>query len=341
LQSTTGDYDFLLPRINLVANVSDDLILRFGYGSDIRRPDFDDLGTGFSFTQAENSVVSLGNPGLEPEEVDSFDLSAEWYFAPAAVASVSYFRKERTNIFGQDFQGALLVADPSSPSGLGRETDPSCPGGGIFNPEVRPQVLGDPDSQGLCVDFTRPGNDSDKTTQKGIELAFQYDLSGYEEQLGWASGFGLIANYTIQDFSGGSVVDTTSGRGFQVLGDVSIPRGLLDFSEDAYNITLFYEKDGLSARMRYTWREAFRTQDFGGGANTSGSSTYSFPVWTLDRGQLNASISYDVTDNFNLGVELVNLTEERIDQHCVSPNGPLCFVGFPDRRITFGGSYRF
>ncbi len=341
LQSTRGEYDFLLPRLNLVANVRDDLIIRFGYGSDIRRPNFDDLGTGFSFTQAENSVVQLGNPGLEPEEVDSFDLSAEWYFAPAAVASISYFRKERTNIFGQDFQGALLVPNPASPSGLGRETDPGCPGGGIFNPEVRPQVLGDPDTQGLCVDFTRPGNDPDETTQTGVELAFQYDLSGYEDQLGWASGFGLIANYTIQDFSGGSIVDTTSGRGFQVLGDVSIPRGLLDFSEDAYNITLFYEKYGLSARMRYTWREAFRTNDFGGGANTSGSSTLSFPVWTRDRGQLNASISYDVTDNFNVGVEVVNLTEERIDQHCVSPTGPLCFVGFPDRRITFGGSYRF
>jgi len=137
------------------------------------------------------------------------------------------------------------------------------------------------------------------------------------------------------------VVDTTSGRGEAVLGDVSIPRGLLDFSEDAYNITLFYEKYGLSARMRYTWREAFRTQDFGGGANTSGSSTFSFPVVTGDRGQLNASISYDVNDNLNLGVEVVNLTEERIDQNCVTGTGPLCFVGFPDRRITFGASYRF
>ena len=121
-------------------------------------------------------------------------------------------------------------------------------------------------------------------------------------------------NYTNQDFSGGSTVDTTSGRGLQVLGDVSIRRGLLDFSEDAYNITMYYEKYGVSARARYTWREGFRTQDFGGGANTSGSSTFSFPVNTLDRGQLNASISYDVPalEGLTLGVEAVNLTEERI-----------------------------
>lgn len=341
LQSTKGEYDFLLPRFNLVANVTDDVILRLGYGSDIRRPDFDDLGTGFEFTQAENSVVQLGNPGLVPEEVDSFDIAAEWYFAPAAVASIGYFKKKRTDIFGIDFEGALLVNDPNSPSGLGRETDPTCPGGGIFNPDVRPQVLGDPDTQGLCVDFTRPGNDPATTTQSGIELAFQYDLSSFEERLGWASGFGVIANYTIQDFKGGSRVDETSGRGLQVLGPVSIPRGLLDFSENAYNFTVFYEKHGLSARARYTWREGFRTQDFGGGANTSGSSTYSFPVNTLDRGQLNASINYDLTDSLNIGIEVVNLTEERIDQRCVSETGPLCFVGFPDRRITFGASYTF
>jgi len=42
---------------------------------------------------------------------------------------------------------------------------------------------------------------------------------------------------------------------------VTRDRGLLDFSEDAYNITGFYEKYGLSARLRYTWRDAFRTLD--------------------------------------------------------------------------------
>ena len=341
LVSTKGKYDFVLPRLNVVATVREDLLVRMGYGSDIRRPSFSSLNTGFTFDPSENASVSLGNPGLEPEEVDSFDISAEWYFAPSAVVSVGFFSKDRTNIFGQDFEGALLIADDTSVSGFRRETDQSCPGGGIYNPQVVPNVLGDPAQLGMCVDFTQPGNDPATTTQSGIELAFQYDLSSFEDQLGWASGFGVIANYTMQDFKGGSEVDSTSGRGLAVLGDVSIERGLLDFSEDAYNFTVFYEKYGVSARMRYTWREGFRTNDFGGGANTSGSSTFSFPVHTLDRGQLNASINYDVTDNLNIGLEVVNLTEEGIDQHCVSETGPLCFVGIPDRRITIGASYRF
>jgi len=339
LATTSGGYDFLLPRLNIVADLTEDLVLRFGYGDDILRPGFNNLASSFRFDTSENASVSLGNPGLEPEEVTSLDLSLEWYFAEAAVASVGYFQKKRTNIFGQDFEGALVT--PNGSGGFLRETDPSCPGGGIYNPDVVPNVLGDPNTTGLCVDFTRPGNDPETTTQTGFEFAFQYDLSSFEEDLGWASGFGVVTNFTIQDFSGGSVEDCTSGRGLTVLGELCIDRGLLDFSETAYNFTLYYEKFGLSARMRYTWRDAFRTNDFGGGANTSGSSTLSFPVVTGARGQLNASVNYNVTDKLNIGIEAVNLTEERIDQYCVSDNALLCFVGLPDRRITIGASYRF
>jgi iron complex outermembrane receptor protein len=344
LETTTGEYDFFLPRLNLVIDAADDLLVRVGYGTDIRRPGFNQLATGYSLAQDENSVVALGNPGLEPEEVDSFDISAEWYFAPAAVASVGYFRKERTNIFGVDFEGARLIADERATGGFYRETDPSCPGGGFYNPSVIPNILGNPDLSdqvGMCVDVTMPGNDPETTTQTGFELAFQYSLDEFEDELGWASGFGVIANYTVQDFSGGSVVDSTSGRGLTVLGEVSAERGLLDFSENAYNFTLYYEKYGISARARYTWREAFRTQDFAGGANTSGSSTLSFPAVTADRGQLNASISYDVNEQLNIGVEAVNLTEEKISQYCVKDDTLLCFVGLPDRRVTFGASYKF
>ena len=342
LVSTKGKYDFLLPRLNVVADVTEDVLVRFGYGSDIRRPGFNRISTAFAADNQENSAIDQGNPNLKPEEVDSLDLAVEWYFAESAIVSLGYFTKDRSDIIGQVFEGALLVNDPTSTSGLARETDPSCPGGGIWNPTVIPNVLGDPNVLGLCVDYQTWTNDPTTTTQSGFEFALQYDLSGFENRLGWASGFGVIFNYTNQDFSGGSIEDCTSGRGAQVLGSgICIPRGLLDFSEDAYNITLYYEKYGLSARARYTWRESFRTQDFGGGANTSGSSTFSFPVHTLDRGQLNASVNYSVNDHLDVGLEVVNLTEERIDQHCVSTTGPLCFVGLPDRRIVFGAIYRF
>ena len=86
-------------------------MLQIGFAQDIRRPCFTNLRTGFTFDPSENAAVSLGNPGLEPEEVESIDLAFEWYFAPSAVASIGYFKKDRTNIFGQDYEGALLVPE--------------------------------------------------------------------------------------------------------------------------------------------------------------------------------------------------------------------------------------
>ena len=346
LITSTGDYSFFLPRVNLAVRPTEDFLIRGSYSTDILRPNFNQLTNSISFDPSENDAVALGNPGLEPEEVDSFDVSFDWFFAPSSVFSIGYFNKKRTNIFGIDFEGAEIINGPTpdgfvTTGGFARDTDPACTGGGIFNPIVVPNQLGDPDQLGLCVDFTIPGNDPASTTQEGVEVAFQYDLSGFEDRIGFASGFGLQANYTYQQFSGGSIIDSTSGRGLNVLGDVSIERGLLDFSENSYNITGYYEKYGLSARARWTWREGFRTQDFGGGANTSGSSTFSFPVNTLDRGQLNASINYDITDNFSVGVEGTNLTKSNIVQRCVAETGPTCFVGYPDRRIIFGGSYTF
>ena len=120
---------------------------------------------------------------------------------------------------------------------------------------------------------------------------------------------------------------------------VTAKQGLLDFSKHAYNVTLYYEKYGLSARARYTWRSAFRTLDTVGGATLA--STFGFPVVTAARGQLNASINYDVTDFLNIGIEGVNLTKSKISQYCVNDGALLCFEGLPDRRITFGAALRF
>ncbi|NNE59139.1 MAG: TonB-dependent receptor [Hellea sp.] len=347
---TEGTYNFVLPRANLVVSPTDDVQLRFGWGKDVRRPDFNDLNTSIAFSTNSNSVVNIGNPSLEPEEVNSFDVAGEWYFAPAAVVRVGYFNKKRTNIIGDVFTDAGTDAN-----GFLSE-DPSCPLGGYYNPIAEGRgFIARQGAVGLCTGFNTGVNDPDTTTQQGIEASFQYDLSNLEDELGsmaWASGFGVLANYTHQTFKGGSITDTvSSNRGIDVFNaingnydrstftSVSQPRGLLDFSEDAYNVTAFYEKYGFSARARYTWRDAFKTLDTAAGASLN--STLGFPVVTSARGQLNAGINYDVTDNFNIGVEGVNLTKSGIKQWCVNDGALLCAQGIPDRRIVAGASYKF
>ncbi|MEP1444859.1 MAG: TonB-dependent receptor [Paraglaciecola sp.] len=346
LTTISGDYSYTLPKVNIVFTPHDEVVLRLGWGQDIRRPDFSDLNTSVSFPSNINQSVSIGNPGLEPQEITTLDLSAEWYFTEAAVVSIGYFDKEISNLFV-----STLDSSPTDANGF-FSTDPSCSGGGIYNPAAQgDDFLAPLGVTGACVDKNTQVNDPAKTTQTGIEMAVQYDLSSFEDDLGWASGFGFMANYTIQEYKGGSTVNSSAGRGTDIFNaingiyndadfvTVNAVQGLLDFSENAYNVTAYYEKFGLSARLRYTWREAFRTDDTAGGA--SRNSTLGFPVYTHDRGQLNASVSYDVNEQLNIGVEAVNLTESDITQSCVNEDAMLCFQGLADRRITFGASYRF
>ena len=338
--TTKGSYQFALPRLNLVADVAEDVVVRFGWGKDIRRPNFDDLSTSFTFSTSPNPPVELGNPGLQPEEVTSIDLSVEWYFAPAAVASIGYFNKKRTGLFFP------TDSDPVEDANGFRDITAPCEGGGIFNPIADPNVFAPPGTPlGVCVPTQQTINGSGVSTQQGVEIAFQYDLAEFEDKLGWASGFGFIANYTAQSFGGSEEFFSAFSRPttvFNSLGATEVVtwRGdLLNLSENAYNITTYYEKYGISARMRYTWREAYRSDDYVG----TSSPPWGFPVVNGDRGQLNASINYNVpmVEGLNVGIEAVNLTEEDVDQYCVNEGALLCYQGLTDRRIIFGASYRF
>lgn len=336
-----GSYDEWLPRVNVIADITDNVVFRASYTEDINRPNFDDLSLSVTFPTGPNNAVALGNPNLAPETVQSYDAALAWYFAPSSLLSVGFFHKDRTNLF------VTQVEDAFEDENDFRDITAPCEGGGIFNPVPDRNVLSPVIGNGLCVPLQTIVNDSSVTTQTGIEVAFQYDLSQFEDALGFASGFGVIANYTYQDFGGGQATNSNSGRAggiFQAINPgldlpVTEVQGLLDFSENAYNITLYYEKYGLSARARYTWRDAFRTLDTAGGASLN--STFGFPTVTESRGQLNASVTYDVTEWLVIGAEGVNLTKSEITQRCVNSGALLCFQGLPDRRITFGATMRF
>lgn len=331
-------YEFWLPRFNLIVEPREDLLIRGGIARDIRRPDFDTLSTSVSFATSENTSVVRGNPNLEPETVWSFDLSAEYYFAPSSVFSVGVFHKVRENLFASVTESP---PDNAVNGVVNRSRDPACPGGGIYNPIAIINVNNPARGQtGICVPLSSTFNVDGKTTQTGVEVAFQHDLSGWEDRLGWASGFGFIGNFTYQKTGGnvenyrsvGLTRNTTRDLGF-----TPAPQDLIELqnlSKYAYNATLFYEKYGLSARMRYTWRSDFlNTEAF--------TSAFDVPRVSDDRGQLNASISYDVNERINIGIEGINLTREDANEYCINDNGLLCYNGLTDRRVIMGVNIRF
>ena len=341
-QTVSNDYSFLLPRINLIADVNEDVLVRAAYSEDLRRPDFDSISASRTFPNAGgvNSNSVGGNPFLSPEEVKSFDIAVEYYFAPASVVSLGYFNKKRSAIIED------AVEAPEEIGGLRDVVGPVCEGGGIFSPLTESGIFGNGET-GVCVGNQTEFNTSETTTQKGWEFAAQYDLSQFQDSLGWASGFGVLFNFTKQEQDNNEDFTTISGGRAQAFfeangfagGVVELPFQLLDLSETAYNLTVFFEDEKLSARMRYTYRDAYFTDELPGTGNEftplGGRGVVNA------RGQLNASASYDVTDNFTLSLEGINLTESDMDISCLNEEALLCYRGITDRRITFGAAYRF
>ncbi|MEQ8177689.1 MAG: TonB-dependent receptor [Amphiplicatus sp.] len=336
-----GSYDFFLPRFNLVIEPSEDFLIRAGVAKDINRPDFDDLSTSVTFGTGPNDPVPVGNPDLVPEAVWSFDISGEYYFAPASVVSIGFFHKIRTNLFS-------VVREDPAPNLVGNQLNiditPPCEDGGIFNPIANRNINNPVQGVGICVPRVSTFNGEGTTTQTGVEFAFQYDLSEWEDQLGFASGFGFIGNYTFQ-MTGGSAQDFPSNfrqadgprNVFTTLG---IP-GALDritlenLSRHSYNATLFYEKYGVSARARYTWRSSYDAP-----ADTD-SFFFGLPRVNGARGQLNGSLSYAVNSNLSVGIEGANLLQADQKQYCVNNKALLCFQGLTDRRLIAGINLRF
>ena len=358
----SSSYSFFLPRLNLVADVRDDLVVRAAYSKDINRPDFVNLTDARTFPNrgGVNDVSRVGNPNLKPEEVDSYDISLEYYFAEASVVSIGYFHKTRTSLFGDQIDqpggvGDVGVGstDPTSPLfGNGRDVSDPCEAGGIFSSNTDIGIFGSDggNNRGVCVGDSLRVNVGGETTQSGIELSFQYSLAEFEDTLGWASGFGVIANYTMQDADVNTGFIAIGETRAQAIYDLQgfdrntnpVTREaatLLNLSEDAYNFTVFYEKHGVTARARYTWRSAYRTDDLPGTSNVF--EPLGFRGVVEERGQLNVSASYAVNDHITLSLDAVNLTEEDAPISCVNEGALQCYQGITDRRVIVGASYRF
>jgi TonB-dependent receptor len=339
---TSASYDFFLPRFNIVANATDDILLRGGIARDINRPSFTNLSTSVNFGTGSNTVVALGNPALVPEGVWSYDLSAEYYFSPSSLISVGLFHKNRTNLF-TDLQEDP-PGNPAADGTLNIDVTAPCEDGGIFNPIADRNINSPIPGVGICVPFRTQANGEGSFTQTGLELAAQFDLSSFEDRLGWASGFGFIGNYTYQK-PGGSAQDFASnfrriGGNRNIFGNLGVTDPLQqivqpNLSRNTYNATVFYEKYGLSARARYTWRSSYSlpasVESFKAGA----------PLINSARGQLNANVTYDINDSLSVGVEGINILQNDQQQYCVKDDTLLCFNGFTDRRLIAGLNYKF
>jgi TonB-dependent receptor len=134
------------------------------------------------------------------------------------------------------------------------------------------------------IDLTQYTN-MDKEFIGGVEVNAQTQFTGLP---GFLSGFGISANYT-------HVWGHATGPGFRA---GAIP--LAYQSHDLGNVSIFYEKYGLTARLAFNYRSAF--------SDVVGTSAATDSYWD-SQGQLDLHVGYQVTPQYTIYVDAANLTD--------------------------------
>ncbi|KHL24392.1 hypothetical protein PK98_10005 [Croceibacterium mercuriale] len=132
-------------------------------------------------------------------------------------------------------------------------------------------------------------------TLKGIELQYQQPFTFLP---GVLNNTGFIGNVTFID---SDVNYGASGR-----------NRLTGQSNLIYNATLYYEDDRFSARASAAYRDDYLVSFPGGNGNSEEGVNATLNI--------DASISYEVTDGVRLSVEAINLTDEYSDRYVDATN---------------------
>ena len=333
-----GRYNNLLPSMDFQINLRDNLIGRMSFSKTISRPGYGNLFAATTVT-APGRPTSLGgvaggfqnNPDLDPLVSDNFDLSLEWYVKPGSYFSAGFFEKRVHNFIGNSLVNKQLFGlhDPTAATAGTRsgtaKTQLQSLGADLsdvnlftytalliqnngntgaatntflanYNTATRSLNQAFVDSTLAAVDILADSNDplfnfsvntpiNNKDAKIwGFELAGQYFLGH--------TGFGVAASYTM----------VRGNIGADVNADPTANQFALVGLSDTWNATLIYDKNGISARLAYNYRQHFLSN-----LNVGGSHN---PVFTAPYGQLDLNVSYDITPHLAVSFEGINLNEE-------------------------------
>ena len=225
LTTVERDYSDTLPSLNLVFDLTDDLLLRFGAAKVMARPGLGNLTPGVTVSvSGGNRVVTGGNPLLNPFRAKTADLGLEWYFAEESLLGLGVFYKDIDT-----FVQTSRETRPFNTSGL--------PDSLLVGTGALPT-----DEFQFNIPVNTPGGEL-----TGFELSYQQPFSFLP---GFWSNFGVQANYTYVD----SKIQYVTSAGVP-----SLNTDLTGLSKTAYNFTLYYEGERFSARASAAYRDEYLT----------------------------------------------------------------------------------
>ncbi len=161
----TRRYDDYFPSLHLRYPLRPNLTARGSVTTSAARPNMSDLYP--TTTVSYNATTGLGTvaqnaPGLRPQHSQNYDLSLEYYFEPAGLLSVGYFRKNITSFLSRTTDEIDFGADNGFDGQFG----------------------------GFTLNTTSNGG---KAKVEGWEINYNQQLTFLPKPL---NGLGLFANYT-------------------------------------------------------------------------------------------------------------------------------------------------
>jgi TonB-dependent receptor len=289
------DYDYILPSFNARLELDGGLQFRAAYFKGVAPPEFGYVRNYFPVnldtvtnTNPDGSAIvpsispsgvintagarfqsnfTAGNPLLKPTTSDNFDFTAEWYFSSVGQLTASVFAKRLYGVLTNDIVRSDLTNNGSTYSAV----------------------------------ITTPVNSDRVGTIRGLELSYQ---QVYDFLPGFLKGLGIQANYTYVKSKGvpqstlsATDPDVAAGRQPTIGGEAFPLQGL---SKHQFNITPFIDIGPVSARASYNWRSRYLL-------TLRDVITPFDPIFQESYGQLDASLTWSITDQIKVGIQGVNL----------------------------------
>lgn len=293
--TTKKRYNKLLPSFNIAWTIADSFVLRAAGSQAMARANYTDLaqlGSLTNYTQAYyNDRKQFGSP------------QPGWYGSGANAALKPYTATQF------DLAGEWYYA-PQSVIGID-----------LFQKKVKNFVVPvtvnniDVNVGGSTQNFMQYSTNANgrSGTSKGIEFYTQHT---------WDSGFGYIANYTLNKTNETPVS----------LGDTQVGKSeLIGSAKYAANVSLFYEKNGLLLRASDNWT-----------GRTMQGLTSGLPIYAQPYHQIDVNGDYEFNKHFMVTASIINLTKSTPHTYLGSDTrARLVQLMYPGRQYYVGVTYKF
>jgi TonB-dependent receptor len=313
---TRRTYSNFLPSASIAYSFGRKAVARGSISRTMTRPDPNQLLPGASFTSPSADVGTLGNNALDPYISDNIDLGFEYYTGGEGVIAFAAFRK---SITGFTINGINTVPFSTlEPFGITFATLTQ-------QQQLALQSRATPGQapEQILVQIQQQVNADGKLKVNGLEFQITQPLDFVTRLVG-VTGFGVQGNLTLID---------QQGQG-------QVPAVALGVAPVTYTATGYYEGNGLSARLTYTYNE---------GSVQSGLNQNGLPAAAIigrDYGQL------DFSGNVDLGkilkndylptvvLNVINITKQAQSSYFQYPNATFNEYN-PGRTILVGIRGRF